>query len=328
MEHDIEKLRQAQSVMVYLANGIDPVSCEDATAETLKNDEVISCLKLAADIFGDMAEKSEKNAERHKRKGSFFITEKQRALLTVYPEDKKISEIAKEINRVTKENEARGLSPVCINDWLEAEGYLCRSDLKGRIPTDKGKQLGITYEYQVKDDGEEYYLCSYNRQAQKFIYEHIDDVVNFRNEACFGDDKIGMEDLPPQLSVMEFIQQNHGKCIIMSVGSCDKFSSTGSFIALMLYNGKSKVINKTGISAASARESTIAGILEAATAIRSAADVVILASSNLIPERHGSRKSDRWREIYSVLSEKGCSAKFVVCNGKSSEIREIVKSYI
>ena len=328
MENEINKLQWAKMFMDYLANGVDPVSNTDADADTLHNEEIRSCFRYISDILSREIYEAEINT---KKSSAFLITDEQFAELKTYSYNCKVSELAIEINRVTEENNTKKFSATWINDWLEAEGYLRPSELKSRIATEKGNQLGISSEYRQRDNGDEYYINFYTEEAQSFVFSHLNDIIAYRNEK-YNEKKRNEKnniiniDFPKGLSVREFIQQHNDKCFIMSIGSCDSVAEVGSYQAVLYYKGKSKVLKKTDIPTNSANKCILEGVLDAATSIKLSTDVIILSST---PLGFNTSKSKNYRhcdEIYRVLSEKGCSIFAAVCQGKGSELISLVKS--
>lgn len=326
MGNEIDKLQQAKMFMDYLANGIDPVSNTDANTETLRNEQIIACFRYISDILAKDIYQAETDI---KKNDAFYITEEQLAELNVYSYNCKVSELANEINRVTIANRTKKLPATWINDWLEAEGYLCQSDLKSRIATEKGKQLGITTEYRRKDDGTEYYINLYTAQAQGFVFMHLNEIIAFRNERnSQTEEKIPCIEYPYDLSIREFIKQHPDKCFIMSIGSCDSVAKIGSYIAILLFKGKSKVLKKSNIPTNSANKCILTGIIDAVSAIKMPTDVIILSST---PLGFNTPKSKNYRfcqEIYRVLTEKECCITVAVCQGKGYELNSFVKSLI
>lgn len=324
MGNEIDKLQQAKMFMDYLANGIDPVSNTDADAETLHNEQVIACFRYISDILARDIYQVETDI---KKNDDFYITREQLAELNVYSYNCKVSELTNEINRVTAVNGTKKLPATWINDWLEAEGYLCKSDLKSRIATDKGKRLGITSEYRKRDNGNEYYINFFTEQAQKFVYEHVGEIIAYRNEQYSQiKEKIQSVDYPSELSVREFIQRNPDKCFIMSIGSCDSVSKVGSYIAVLLYKGRNRVLKKTNIPTSSANQCILNGIMEAVSAIKMPTDIIILSSTPLGFNTPKSKNYKICQDIYRILTEKECHISFAVCQGKGYELNSLVKS--
>ncbi len=102
MDHETERLQRAKMFMDYLANGVDPVSNTDANANTLHNEQVISCFRFVSDVLARSIYETD-NSAKHGN-ADFFIIEEQCAELNIYPYHCKVSELASEINRVTENN--------------------------------------------------------------------------------------------------------------------------------------------------------------------------------------------------------------------------------
>lgn len=216
---------------------------------------------------------------------------------------------------------------VCINDWLETEGYLCKSDLKGRISTEKGKQLGITTERRKAKDGNEYYTNLYSPQAQKFVFEHLNEIIAFGNKRHTQmEEIIANLEFPRDLSIEEFIQRQPDKCLILSVGSCDTLAKRGSYTAVLLFKDKSKVLKKSNIPTSSSNKCILTGILDAVSAIKTPTDIVILTSTALGFNSPKSKNYSICREIFRILEEKKCTFSISVCQGKGSELNNFVQS--
>lgn len=324
MGNERDKLQKAKMFMDYLANGIDPVSNTDADADTLHNEQIIACFRYISDILTRDIYQAETDI---KKNDDFYITREQLTELNIYSYNCKVSELANEINRVTAVNGTKKLPATWINDWLEAEGYLCKSDLKSRMATERGQQLGITSEYRKMDNGNEYYINFYTNKAQGFIFGHLNEIVAFRNK-CYtqAGEKIPCIEYPYGLSIREFIQQHPDKCFIMSIGSCDSVAKIGSYIAILLFKGKSKVLKKSNIPTNSANKCILTGILDAASAIKMPTDVIILSSTPLGFHTPKSKNYRYCQEIYRVLTEKECCITVTVCQGKGYELNSFVKS--
>lgn len=127
MNNEINRLQQAKMFINYLANGIDPVFYTNADADTLHNEQVISCFRYISDVLTSNIYQAENDI---KKNNDFYITDKQISELRTFPYNCKVSELANEINRFAEYNGTKKMSAVWINDWLEAEEYLCKVILK------------------------------------------------------------------------------------------------------------------------------------------------------------------------------------------------------
>ncbi|MBP5433574.1 hypothetical protein [Ruminococcus sp.] len=90
----------------------------------------------------------------------------------------KVSEIAKEINRVIAGNETKKFQAAWINDWLESIGMLCRNADGQRIATSEGGDIGIKSHLKTSQKGDDYYLNLYSIQAQAFIYDNLRAIID------------------------------------------------------------------------------------------------------------------------------------------------------
>ena len=327
MSDEIVKMKRAKMYVDYLISGVDPVDKENIDLETFQNERVIACFKYISKVLErDIYIMENKTSRSHIE---FFISDEQIRELKPTSFSRKISDIADEINKVTATNGTKKISGARINDWLEDQGYLCKSDLKSRMATDAGKSIGIISERAQRATGEEYYANRYTTEAQEFIIQHLKEIAVFRKEKASADENnITLLDYPHGCSVKYFIEQHSDKCIITSIGSCDAFAENGSYISLLLYKGKSKVLNKTGIKTSSANKCILTGIFDAVSMIKSSTDVIILTSTPLGFQTHKSINRDLCEDIVDTLLKKECSVSAAVCNGKASELNAFVKSFL
>ncbi|MBP7187404.1 MAG: hypothetical protein KBA55_11710 [Ruminococcus sp.] len=179
--NDISKLKQAKLFLEKLANGRDPISGERVSENDIVRDSrIISCLDTAVEALEREIEElcagagKDKNCER---KG-FFITASQAAQLSINEKGCQVSDIAKEINRVTADNGSKIMQAKWINDWLESIGMLFRNGDGNRFATNDGNDLGITSEVRLSSNGKESYTNLFSAQAQKFIYDNIENIAS------------------------------------------------------------------------------------------------------------------------------------------------------
>ncbi|MEI3034000.1 MAG: hypothetical protein V8T26_04235 [[Eubacterium] siraeum] len=70
--------------------------------------------------------------------------------------------------------------------WLEEQGVLENTELPGgrkrRLPTEQGVKLGIDTRQRTSQRGDEYTAVVYSKQAQDYIYSHIDEIAVFNNK--------------------------------------------------------------------------------------------------------------------------------------------------
>jgi hypothetical protein len=117
-----------------------------------------------------------------RKKFSFHLGEEKKELIIISDELLTISEFVKEINKVVDNRYMKKISSSQILRWLLEEEYLQQSisddeEWIFKIPTPKGERLGISYFVKQAQDGRPYYRVVYNSNAQKFIVEHIDEIL-------------------------------------------------------------------------------------------------------------------------------------------------------
>lgn len=99
-----------------------------------------------------------------------------------YQEDKTISHLLDQIHAPTEGLDIKKISPQTITGWLKNAGYLtveyCADvHTESTMPTEKGRNLGIYSEIRTYG-ARSYVTVIYNRQAQEFIVEHFETIVN------------------------------------------------------------------------------------------------------------------------------------------------------
>lgn len=325
MEDETDKLKQAKMFIDNLANGIDPVLKTDVNADTLNNEQVLACFRYISDVLSFDIQAGSRKSKRGKK--AVYITEKQIAMLQI-TESRKVSEIAEEINRVIAENETRKFQPAWINDWLEANGYLCKSDIGGRIATEKGKELGIVSRKIIPDGTKkEFYMNYYNSDAQHFIIQHLKDILSLRYN---GEEVIDVDyqnvEYPYHVSIIDFIRQNSDKCFIIATGFCDVYKNTGGYQVALVYKGRNKKLTKYDINAHSSNECMLYGIIDAVSAISKPTDIMILVPTSLGFNTPNSKNYSLCSEIIRSLSDKGCNISISVCKGRGEELGEFMES--
>ena len=86
-----------------------------------------------------------------------------------------ISEITAKINELNKDKDCRKLKATDFTEWLLTNEYLRTAEINGKkykLPTPKGKELGLTTETRVDDDGNWYKIVLYDRAAQEFVVKN------------------------------------------------------------------------------------------------------------------------------------------------------------
>lgn len=173
-----EKIAIAQDWVRKLANGINPLN-----GNVLKDDDVVNnvhisrCLFYVADLLGKYSERTKKPASLRNLP---FLASAMQIDKYNYAEAISISPFAKELEKLIPEN-MQSVNYKSIVKWLMQEGFLVEGEIdsKGRIPkvpTEKGREIGIYCEERERNGGS-YLITLYNRDAQKFLLEHMGEIA-------------------------------------------------------------------------------------------------------------------------------------------------------
>lgn len=169
-----DKILMAQDWVRKLANGINPL-----TGNAVKEDDVVNnvhisrCLFYVADLLGKIP--PQKKVTRNiPFVATAILKEKYN-----YVEAISISAFASEIKKLLPEN-MQSVSTLMFLNWLLQQGLLSESepDEKGRsykIPTEKGRKVGI-YSEDREINGGHYIITLYNREAQRYLLDHIEEI--------------------------------------------------------------------------------------------------------------------------------------------------------
>lgn len=173
-----EKVLIAQDWIRKLANGINPLNGSTVNEDDVVNNVHISrCLFYVADLLTKYSEKRTKtNSVRIVPFNSSAIQKEKYN----YVEAISISAFAREIAGLMPEN-MQVVNYKQFVKWLMQEGMLKDSepDSEGRISkiaTEKGNNIGIYSESRERGGGGFYLATLYNREAQQYLFEHIDEI--------------------------------------------------------------------------------------------------------------------------------------------------------
>ena len=173
-----DKIALAQDWVRKLANGINPLNGNAVKEEDVVNNVHISrCLFYVADLLG-------KYTERRPRSNSsriipFTASAVQKEKYN-YVEAISISAFAREIEKLIPED-MKALGYSLMTNWLVQNGLLMESepDTNGRtfkVATAKGEESGIYTEERKRENGGHFLLTLYNREAQRFLLEHLEEI--------------------------------------------------------------------------------------------------------------------------------------------------------
>ena len=183
MATEMEMLERAKIYMEKLANGINPIDDSEAAEDDCINNVRLSrCFFYVADVLGKVIDNGGVVSAR-KKSGTmpFSVTDEQLKNYEFSENPIALSEISKRINALTDNENMKKLTYNHLAEWLMSVNMLeygARGDgSTTKLPTAAGNRLGITVEKRQSMRGE-YMVVVYNKQAQQFIIDNMDAVLD------------------------------------------------------------------------------------------------------------------------------------------------------
>lgn len=172
--NDTARIQNAIKFIDCLANGVNPVTGEILQETVFDEPEVIRCLFFVKDV---LQEKTSSPAKSQKDK--FVITDDLRLEDFLQTEPVSLSPF---LRKIKETNGGAGPNAGKIWGLLIEKGYLregTNADGKAtRLPTDLGRQSGISCVERVRMTGKSYIVVVYNRKAQQLIIDCIKELYS------------------------------------------------------------------------------------------------------------------------------------------------------
>ena len=175
---ELEKIQRAKMYIDKMANGINPITDEQTVDDdTLNNVRVSRCLFYVSDILRQVIENGGNVGKQAKSgKQQFSITQKELSQFTLSSTPIPVSEITKRINSLVEDRPMTLIESGFLVQTEAGDGH------HAKLPTEQGKSIGISTEERVGQNGT-YRVTVYNTDAQQFILDNIDAVVEINNRA-------------------------------------------------------------------------------------------------------------------------------------------------
>ena len=184
---EIEKIAYAKSFIDKLANGINPI--DDSLipdGDVVNNVRLSRCFFYVSDILRRVIDNGgitpvSVAEENKKRKRPYFLSPEQAAQFEYSDAPITANEIYDRIVAVGPRDGVKKLSKRILTKWLYCLDFIEEIDLDNtrvRVPTESGKEMGISLEEHQGQFGS-YYVLLYNRDAQQFIIDNIDAMIAF-----------------------------------------------------------------------------------------------------------------------------------------------------
>lgn len=178
---ELEKVKRAKQYIEKMAYGRNPLTDELIPDTDLINNVRISrCLFYVSKVLGQVVEEQESDSKD--QEVNFPLPLDQLKNYVPSEEPLSISAITGRINAIAALPEGQKVKREQITDWLMEIGALQGFEAAGgacvKRPTQQGIQLGITTEKRTAG-GRKYSVVVYDPDAQQFIADHLDAILEF-----------------------------------------------------------------------------------------------------------------------------------------------------
>ncbi len=185
---ELEKIKYAKSFIDKLANGINPLDDRQISPDDIVNNVRLSrCFFYVSDILRQVIENGgvQNKTTLKQRKKPFSLTEEQKSKLQISNSPLAVSEISAFLNSIINVETTKKISAAAINEWLLKFEFLEEITLPNgkhrKRPTPQGNTIGIYSEERIGQYGN-YVIVMFSSQAQQFIYDNIDAIIDFKNQ--------------------------------------------------------------------------------------------------------------------------------------------------
>lgn len=193
---ELEIMMRAKMYIESLAKGIDPLTGQEVSADDIVNNVRISrCLFYVSGILQQVIDNGGAVQRKSSDKAEFSLTDEQKRSLAPETYAQSSSKITAAINSMIDDNVMKKLKVTTLNKWLVNAGLL--TEITGptgktrKVPTPDGEMMGLQETAFTDQKGTHSYVV-YDRNAQQFIFDNIDAVIEFSRQEGLpqaGDDQ-------------------------------------------------------------------------------------------------------------------------------------------
>jgi hypothetical protein len=180
MASDFEKMDKAKSVMVKMAEGINPITGEQIRDESFLNDpRIIRCFYFIAEVLDNVMSGV---YSKSNRLAQFVITPEQKSMVVLPDGLIGVTEFSKQVNMCIDQTRSKKLTAVEINKRLREMGILGEevNPATGKTRTvtnSKSKDYG--FETVTKSfNGNEYDMVVMNDTGKRYLLEHLEEIMS------------------------------------------------------------------------------------------------------------------------------------------------------
>lgn len=179
---EIEMYQRAKAILEKLAFGVNPYTGEVLDEESVfQYPETIRSLFTAIRLLDERTNMKDSSKKTRGRKRQFSITQEEIQYVRYSEDPLPITRIVERINEATDTTGKKKLNYKLPVNWLHSHGLIEEKVVEGKTvkyPTDEGRKMGISIEKRVSTTTGEYYVTLYDINAQQFIVENINLMVD------------------------------------------------------------------------------------------------------------------------------------------------------
>ena len=187
---ELEIIQHAKMYIDKMANGIDPLSDKALPdGDCLNQVRVSRCLFFVSDVLDRLIRRGgfKEKKEQKPAKAPFALTPSQKAGFRFSEIPYTVTVLTERLNELIDQTVMQKIKYKAITRYLMREKYIELVPFEGanngfsKSATEKGREVGITSEVRTSSSGNRYLYVYYGIRAQRFILDHIEEIV--RDEA-------------------------------------------------------------------------------------------------------------------------------------------------
>ena len=177
---ELETMQRAKMYMDKLAQGIDPITNQEAPEDSvLNNVRLARCFFYVSDVLSKVIDNGGVIGGKPKLQ-DFTINPDQLARVRISQEPVRVTQLVDMIGAAVDNPQMKKLSTTTVTNWLLEKGFLEKQmgpDGKSRrVPTQNGLMLGLSTETRQGQYGE-YQAVFYSAAAQQFVLDNLPDIL-------------------------------------------------------------------------------------------------------------------------------------------------------
>ena len=176
---ELDKLCKMYAYAKMLSNGIDPTTESSYEQDTIMNaPEVKEYNSQVSELLREMISIRTQHQDVEYRDIPFVLMDSDSQRFNISDTPITIGDFTSRLNRHALPG-MKKIKATDITNRLVSMGILDEQDsnIRGRKPTSKGKEIGIETEQRVSSNGERYAINLYNSNAQRYIIENFNSIL-------------------------------------------------------------------------------------------------------------------------------------------------------